>query len=133
MKNYNQSKKTKERFLKESVVYHYMKSKVNGFTKEEMTIELGLGGERQTREKIAEVANYAPVIALSSTKGYKVLFIDDEFSDEELKAVYDNCQHQINDFQSRIDNLKARMKPLIALQKVIEKKLNKANTNDGNN
>ena len=69
------------------------------------------------------MANYVPVLSLSKDKGYRVLSFDENTTTEELMAMYEDVQHQINEFRSRVDNLKARMKPLVALQKVIEKKL----------
>lgn len=123
MKNYNQSKKAKDEFLRKSALACYMKGKQNQLVTKEELQEQFFMTNRALRLKIAEMANYIPVVSLSSNTGYKVVGFDDSTSTEDLVAMYEEIQHQINDFKSRIDNLKARMKPLVALQKVIEKRV----------
>ena len=123
-KNYNQSKKAKEEFLKGSAIALYMRgdaSKV--YTREDLAETFNMS-DRSIREKVSEIANYLPVIALTDSKGYRILCFNEETTIEEFKEMYEDAQHQINDFKSRIDNLKARMKPLVAFMKVIEKKFN---------
>lgn len=123
MKNYNQSKKAKEDFLRKSPIACYMRGDPKKvYTREELA-DLFETSDRQIREKVAEMANYLPVLSLSNGKGYRVLSFDDNTPVEDLVKMLDEIQHQINEFKARCDNLKARMKPLVALQKVIEAKL----------
>lgn len=123
MKHYDQSKSAKEEFLEKSPVAQYMMGNPTRIYLREQLALVFQTGDRQIREKVAEVANYLPILSLSKEKGYRVLSFDENATTEELMKTYEEAQHQINEFKSRIDNLKARMKPLVALQKVIEKKL----------
>lgn len=129
MKNYDQSKKAKEEFLKKEPIAEYMMTGDNDriFLREQLAFVFETS-DRQVRLKVAELANYVPVISLSKDKGYRVLSFNDDTPVETLIKIHDEAQHQINEFKSRIDNLKARMKPLVALQKVIEKKLPQTET-----
>ena len=123
MKNYDQSRKAKEEFLQNSQLAQYMMGDPTRiFLREQLALVFN-ESDRSIRNKVAEMANYVPVLSLSKDKGYKVLSFNDDTPVEELTKMYEDAQHQINEFKSRIDNLKARMKPLVALQKVIEKKL----------
>ena len=123
MKNYDQSKKAKEEFLQNSQLAQYMMGDPTRiFLREQLALVFN-ESDRSIRNKVAEMANYVPVLSLSKDKGYRVLSFNDETPVEELVKMMEETQHQINEFKSRIDNLKARMKPLVALQKVIEKKL----------
>ena len=123
MKNYDQSKKAKEDFLEKSQIAQYMMGDPTRiFLREQLALVFNLC-DRVVREKVAEIANYLPVLSLSKEKGYRVLSFDENTTVEELVKMLEDLQHQINEFRSRIDNLKARMKPLVALQKVIQKKL----------
>ena len=124
-KNYNQSKKAKEEFLKTSLIALLMCEEPQKiFTKEELCDLLGKP-DREIRRDIAELANYVAVVSLSNSKGYRVLQCKDDDSPELLMEYRDLIDHQINDFKSRIDNIRARMKPLVALKCVIEKMLDK--------
>ena len=125
MKNYDQSKKKKEEFLEKEPIAHYMLTgdPTQLFLREQLALVFETN-DRQIRLKVAELANYVPILSLSKDKGYRVLSFNEETPIEALEKMLEEIQHQVNEFRSRIDNLKARMKPLIALQKVIEKKLN---------
>ena len=123
MKNYDQSKKAKEEFLKKSTVARYMMGDPDKvFTREELA-ELFEMSDREIRKEVAEMANHVAVLSLSKSKGYRVPSFDENTPIEKLVAMHEELNHQVKEFKSRIDNLKARMKPLVALQKVIEKKL----------
>lgn len=123
MKNYDQSKKAKEEFLRTSPLYGYMKNEPDRvYTKEELQ-ETFDKSNRAIRNDVAELANYVPVISLSNKKGYRVLSFDANTPKEKLAAMLEDVDHQINEHKSRVDNLKARMKPLVAFKKVIEAKL----------
>lgn len=123
MKHYDQSKKAKEEFLRTSKIALIMSNEPERvYTREELAETLGVS-DREVRSQVAELANYVAVVSLSKGKGYKVPTFDENTPIEKLQAMHDEIEHQINENRSRIDNLKARMKPLVALQKVIEKKL----------
>lgn len=128
MKNYDQSKKAKEKFLEKEPIAQYMMTgdPTQIFLREQLAFVFETS-DRNIRLKVAELANYVPVISLSKDKGYRVLSFNDDTPTEVLIKMHDELQHQINENRSRIDNLKARMKPLVALQKVIEKKLGEVN------
>ena len=124
MKNFKQTKKAKEEYDRTSVIALLMANENPHtiFTKEELMDVLGVG-DRAVRKQIEELANHHPVIALSSAKGYRVLSVDENTDSATLVQFLDLIEHQLNDYHSRIINLKARMKPLVALHKVIKKKL----------
>lgn len=124
-KNYDQSNKAKQKFLEEEPIAQYMLTgdPTQIFLREQLALVFETS-DRRIRLKVAELANYVPVISLSKDKGYRVLSFNENTPDEVLMQMLEELQHQINENKSRIDNLKARMKPLVALQKVIEKKLN---------
>ena len=123
MKNYDQSKKAKEEFLRKSPLACYMRGEPERvYTREELADAFSTS-DRAIRRQVAELANYVPVLSLSNEKGYKVPSFDENTPLEKLQEMHEDIQHQINEFKSRIDNLKARMKPLVALQKVLENKM----------
>lgn len=123
MKHCDQSKKAKEEFLQNSIYAQYMMGDPSQiFLREQLALVFDTS-DREVRRKVAELANYVPVLSLSKEKGYRVLSFNDNTPLEELIKMDEEIMHQIREDQSRIDNLKARMKPLVALHKVIEKKL----------
>ena len=123
MKRYSQSKKTKEEFLKTSLIALIMSGEPDRvFTKQELAETLGLG-IRAVRENVAELANYQAVIGLSCKKGYRLLTISDTTEPKKLAQYLELLDAQIKEHRSRVTNIKARMKPLIALRSVIIKKL----------
>lgn len=123
MKHYSQTKKAKEEFLRTSIIALIMCGEPDkSFTKEDLANELGQS-VRETRRDIAELANYQAVIALSNKKGYRLLTISDDMDEKKLIEYLELCDHQLSEHRSRVANIKARMKPLIALRSVIEKKL----------
>lgn len=123
MKNYDQSQKAKRDFLEKSPLAQYMMGDPTRiFLREQLALHFETC-DRVIREKVAEMANYLPVLSLSKDKGYRVLSFDENTPIEDLIKMNEEVQHQINEFKSRVDNLKARMKPLVALQKVIQSKI----------
>ena len=92
------------------------------FTKEELVAKTNLS-ERAVRNQLSEIANHYPVIATSDRKGYELLSYDDSTSDDELKAMIAKAEHQLAELQSRVDALKARMRPLIAFREAGNKTL----------
>lgn len=69
---------------------------------------------------IAELANYAPVISFSSSKGYRLVIIPEKADKRVLQGYLEAIEHTLREHESRIVNIKARMKPLIAAKKDIE-------------
>jgi len=138
MKRYSQSKKAKEEFLKSSLIALLMSGEPDRvFTKQELAEALGLG-LREVRRDIAELANYQAVIGLSSKKGYRLLTISDTTEPKKLVQYLELLDAQLAEHRSRVTNIKARMKPIIALRSVIVKKLQEggvesAISSEGNN
>lgn len=98
------------------------KGKNYTFVKDELVSLTGLS-ERSVRNQIAEIANYYPVIATSDRKGYQILSFDESDSTESIETMISKAEHQLAELQSRIDALKARMKPLIAFKVKAEEEL----------
>ena len=131
MKRYSQSKKTKEEFLRTSLIALLMSGEPDRvFTKQELAETLGLG-IRAVRENVAELANYQAVIGLSCKKGYRLLTISDITEPKKLAQYLELIDAQIAEHRSRVTNIKARMKPLIALRSVIIKKLQEGGVKSG--
>lgn len=131
MKHYSQTKKAKEEFLRTSIIALVMSGEPDkAFTKEELAEELGQT-EREVRRSLAELANYQAVVGLSSKKGYRLLTISDETDTKKFVEYMDLIDHQLAEHRSRVTNIKARMKPLIALRSVIEKKLKEGGVESG--
>ena len=93
------------------------------FVKDELVSLTGYS-ERAVRNQIAEIANYYPVIATSDRKGYQILSFNEFDSTESIETMVAKAEHQLAELQSRIDALKARMKPLIAFKAKAEEELN---------
>ena len=108
---------------KKLVEYFYVKSFCNQLVKIEEIEKLLETSNRNARDRISEMSMYHAIISLTQEKGYQVLGDLDKYSEEQIKQNIEKINHQINDFQSRINTLKKRMKPLIAWKKVAEKKL----------
>lgn len=85
------------------------------FVKDELVAFTGFS-ERSVRNQIAEIANYYPIIATSDRKGYQMLSFTEFDTDEAIEEMVNKADHQLAELQSRIDALKARMKPLIAFK-----------------
>ena len=131
MKRYSQSQKAKQTFLQTSLIALLMSGEPDRvFTKQELAEMLG-HSLRDTRRDIAELANYQAVIALSSKKGYRLLTISDTTEPKKLAQYLELLDAQLAEHRSRVTNIKARMKPLIALRSVIIKKLQEGGVENG--
>lgn len=119
-KNYNQSKKAKEEFKSELLDY-MLEDKFKVYDKWELAAKYDVT-EREIRRRLEEIANYYPVIATSDKKGYAIAVWDENMDNESLIAVHEEIMHQIAEINSRIKNLKARLKPLIANHIVLKDK-----------
>lgn len=109
-------KKRKEKIAKkyESIISDLKKGRC---TKEELSIKYDLD-ERTIRRIVQKISYYFPVISFSSVKGYYIPTLDENTN---TKEILEDLQHTINEHQSRINELKRKMKPLIATIKVMEK------------
>lgn len=87
-------------------------------TKEELSVKYNLD-ERTIRRIIAEISCYFPVISFSSAKGYYIHTPDENAN---TKEILEDLQHTLNEHLSRVNELKRKMKPLIATIKEMEKK-----------
>lgn len=87
-------------------------------TKQELAKKYNLY-ERSIRRIIAEISYYFPVISFSSEKGYYIPTVDENTN---TKEILEDLKHTLNEHQSRVNELKRKMKPLIAMIKVVEKK-----------
>ena len=126
---YPQTNEAKERF--ESPLLNYM---INSyayvsidyyFKKSELMAVTGWS-ERKVRKELERIANYYPVISISSKKGYRVGQFNDSEDEEPtecLEELLEQTRHAINDLESRVKSLNARMKPLIALKVKLEEKI----------
>ena len=131
MKRHSQSKKAKENYLRTSIIALLMCTEPKRvFTKEELCGLLSLNN-RDVRKEVAELANYVAVIGLSNRKGYQALSIKDDDSEKTLVEFLDLIDHQLKELRSRVTNIKARMKPLVALHAVITKKLSEGGCKNG--
>ena len=125
LKNHNQSYIEDKEFLEKSELYRYMTAEPNRvFWKDELRWHFE-ESDRAIRKDLAELASHAPVVALSSTKGYRVVKITEDRDDEALQADLEDIEHQLNELMSRAANLKARMKPLMACRAEIKARLGK--------
>ena len=119
LKDINQSKKAKEEFRSPYVEVLRSDEPISKWD----IAEKFQVSERVVREKISEVSAYYPVIATSNREGYRLAKkIDSLSSKEEMEQELSEVEHQINELKSRVACLKKKMKPLIAYQKVLEKR-----------
>ena len=125
LKNHNQSYIEDKEFLEKSALYAFMtQDPERAYWKEELAWHFGVD-KRTIRAMVAEMANHAPVVALSSSKGYRVVKLTDQMDEDDLKAILGDVEHQLNELMSRAANLKARMKPLMACRAEINSRLSK--------
>ena len=122
MGKYSQTEEAKAKF--ESPMLNYMKRVIENdkhhiFTKDELIAALSLT-EREVRRQVALIANYYPLFSFSNKKGYCIGSFDDNATTQELSFLYDDCCHAIAELESRVQELKARMKPLIALKEKVK-------------
>lgn len=110
-------KQRKEKIKKkyESIILDLKKGRC---TKEELSTKYDLD-ERTIRRIIQGISYYFPVVSFSSTKGYYIPTLDENTN---TKEILEDLKHTINEHLSRVNELKRKMKPLIATIKVMEKK-----------
>lgn len=127
---YGQTKENLELLKKESVILGYMLSEPNKvYTKSELMAITGYN-ERKVRAEMERIANFYPVRASAGHKGYSIIWFDENSTIDELKIANNAATEQINEIQNRIECMKARLKPLIALCKVTYNKIQDKEKNE---
>ena len=120
-KKMDQSRKAKSKFSSILLEYNLLNSK-EYTDKQEIADKLNIS-ERKVRREISKISMYYPVISKSNKKGYKLAKPIDLMGKEELIEEIKEVDNVANELQSRIRQLKAKLKPLIAYKSVAEKKL----------
>jgi len=117
-KKYEQTQEAKENF-KSDILAYMLTDPTRVYTKTELAARFNMS-ERKVRLELEKIANFYPIRATAGRKGYSLIYFDNESSFDELTQANMDCFYQIKEIQSRIDSLKARMKPLIASMKVTQ-------------
>jgi len=110
-----QTKKAKEEFY--SPIFNFLKETR---TKEEIANYLGVS-KRTAREEVASIGKHYAVIRGSFQKGYRLAKPINKMTLEEKMKEKELVRRTVNEFNSRIKDMKRTMKPLIAYLKVLEK------------
>lgn len=118
MKNYTQTKQAKNEFKSDILAYMLIEP-TRVYTKQELMARFGMS-ERTVRAELERIANYYPIRATASRKGYSIIWWDDSFSEQELENVANELCSQISEIQNRVDCLRARIKPLIANLEIVK-------------
>ena len=113
-----QTKKAKEEFY--SVVTKHL---INDKFVERRELENKLNGltDREIRREISELRKHYAVLSGSYTKGYRLVKKLDNLTKEEMQEELHYINKTINEFMTKINDMKRTLKPLIASKKVIEK------------
>ena len=120
---YRQNKEELEELKKESKILEYLLAQPERvFTKTELMALTGYN-ERKVRLEMERIANFYPIRATAGRKGYSLIWFDDKFTQDEILKIYNDATNQVREIENRINCLKARLKPLIALMKVASYKL----------
>ena len=122
MKKGNQ--KTLEELKENSTILSLLLTTRSVHTKQELMNITGIN-ERAVRQELENIAKYYPVRASAGHKGYSIIWFDDNSSINELKEANQAASEQLTEIQHRIDSLKMRMRPLVALCKVTCDKISK--------
>jgi len=120
-KKVSQSKKAKEEFSNELLDFNILRSDKVVY-KQDLQKMFNIS-ERKVRLQISKISMYYPVISKSCQKGYRLAKPIDTLNKEDLQLEVKEVNHVLKELQSRVIQLKAKMKPLIAWKKVAEKKL----------
>lgn len=115
MKTKNKNE-TLKRLQEESTILHLLYETQLNYTKQELMNITGKS-ERAVRAELEEIANFYPIKASAGSKGYSLIWFNENSSIEELKIANEDAFNQICEIQNRINALKARLKPLIATQR----------------
>ena len=123
---YSQTNEAKEKYT--SPLLEYMRGVTlidpkHIFTRDEIAAHLNCS-DRMARKEMEKLANYYPIISVSSKQGYRLGSFDDKDSYENLKSLQDETRYALSELQSRIESLQARMRPLIALYAKTNEQIN---------
>lgn len=113
-RKWEQSNENKEKFKSEVLAYMLLDPK-RVYTKQELSAHFEMS-ERAIRMELERIANFYPVRASAGKKGYSLIQINDDSNFEELMDANAESHFQIKEIEHRIEALKARLKPLIAMQ-----------------
>ncbi len=92
--------------MKDKVNRMYLVLRRGGyFTKEQLAEELNIKSERSVRDVMSTLSKKKPIIATSDNRGYKLAMTTDDLEE---------VVHSWQEIDSRIDELDARRKQLIA-------------------
>lgn len=131
-KKYKQNQEGLKQLKEESVILGYLLNETEPnrvYTKQELMNITGMS-ERKVRLEIERIANFYPVRASAGGVGYSIIVCGE--SVESLRAANEEAFAQICEIQNRINSLKARLKPLIALMHVTALKLQEKEQNKEN-
>ena len=117
-KQIKQTKKAKEEFY--SVVTKHLVSD-DFITRYELEQKLSGLTDREIRREISELRKHYAVLSGSYTKGYRLVKKLDTLKGDELLEELHYINKTINEFMTKINDMKRTLKPLIAAKKVIEK------------
>lgn|SRR5690554_289773 len=112
-----QTKKAKEEFY--SPIYTFLKTTK---TRHDIANYLGMS-PRKAREEVHLLSKHYAVIRGSFQKGYRLARPIDTMDHNEKLKEQQLILRTINEFTSRIQDMKQTLKPLIAYLKVLEKKI----------
>lgn len=110
-----QTKKAKKEFY--SPIFNFLKETK---TRDEIANYLCVS-KRKAREEVALISKHYAVIRGSFQKGYRLAKPIKDINSNELNQEIELVQRTVNEFNSRIKDMKRTMKPLIAYLKVAEK------------
>lgn len=122
---YSQTNEAKEQYTSPLLKYMGAVTLIDPkhiFTRDELAAHLNCS-DRKVRREVEKLANYYPIISVSSKQGYRLGSFDDKSSYETLKSLKEDVRHTLAELQSRIESLQARMKPLIALDVKISEQI----------
>ena len=112
---YQQTETAKKELISKSDILNLLLRFQNTvFTKDQLCATFNMS-ERAVRSELEKIANYYPIRATAGRKGYSLISFREDYDVNQLKEIKDEAYDQIRELQNRIDCLKARMKPLIAL------------------
>ena len=85
------------------------------FTRDEIANHLNCS-DRAARREVEKLANYYPIISVSSKQGYRYGIFRERTLDADLEELERETDHALAELESRVKSLQARMKPLIAFK-----------------
>lgn len=120
MKNYKQTVEAKKNFRSELLDIWLDYNGGSRITRQELK-DLWGRSDRAVRKEINRIANYFAIISVSSRKGYELVITPHLVQNNPLvlKTQLDDIEHCLREFESRKEEINARMKPLIACKEVI--------------